>query len=87
MIDAITQCSLANEFFIRLENTSDHHYKFWEVRTLPNTPSRIRIRYGRIGSWGKTLHKDRTYFEKTAPKKVAKGYVIDEFRLNNLTHT
>ncbi len=76
MIDAITQCELARHFCIRFENT-DGHFKFWEVRSLPEQPTKVRIRYGRIGEWGKTLIKDRTYFEKTARKKLKKGYVIE----------
>jgi predicted DNA-binding WGR domain protein len=76
MIDAITQCLLARDFCIRFEHT-DGHYKFWEVRSLPDQPTKVRIRYGRIGEWGKTLIKDRIYFEKTAPTKLKKGYIIE----------
>ena len=76
MIGPITQCLLADNFCIRFENT-DGHFKFWEVRSLPEQPAKVRIRYGRIGTWGKTLVKDRIYFEKNAPKKLRKGYVVE----------
>ena len=77
MIDPITQCLFAEAFCIRFEHTQNGHYKFWEVRSVPEQPSKVRVRYGRIGEWGNTLVKDRAYFEKKAPTKLKKGYVIE----------
>lgn len=72
-IDAITQCNLSPTFTIRLEH-KDGHYKFWEARGLSN--GEVTIRYGRIGDWGTQITKDRVYFEKKAPQKIAKGYTV-----------
>lgn len=76
MIDAITRCNLSPIFKIRLENTLGGHYKFWEAQGFSD--GTVRIRYGRIGQWGQSINKDRTYFERTAPKKLDKGYVVKE---------
>ena len=78
MIDQITQCNLSPTFLIRLEHT-DGHYKFWEAKAFSS--GEVRIRFGRIGDWGQAIIKDRSYFERTAPKKIAKGYVVKEMRL------
>ena len=78
MVDAITQCMFAENFCIRFEHT-DGHYKFWEAKAFPS--GSVRIRYGRIGDWGQVIIKDRAYFERTAPKKIAKGYVVKEMTL------
>jgi predicted DNA-binding WGR domain protein len=79
MIDAITQCNLAPTFTLRLEHTNGH-YKFWEAKCHPNGD--VMIRYGRIGDWGKIIFKDRAYFEKKAPQKLAKGYFVERMELS-----
>lgn len=77
-IDAITQCLLAPTFQIRLEHTNGH-YKFWEASAYQD--GEVRIRFGRIGDWGQSIIKDRAWFERTAPKKLKKGYVVTRVTL------
>jgi predicted DNA-binding WGR domain protein len=71
-IDAITQCNLSPTFKIRLEHTNGH-YKFWEATAYGGD---VEIRFGRIGDRGQQIFKDRGYFEKKAPQKINKGYVV-----------
>jgi predicted DNA-binding WGR domain protein len=78
-IDPITQCNLSPTFTLRLEH-KDGHYKFWEATGRPNGD--VIIRYGRIGDWGTAITKDRAYFEKKAPTKIAKGYKVERMELS-----
>ena len=78
-IDAITQCNLAPTFTLRLEHKNGH-YKFWEATGRPNGD--VVVRYGRIGDWGTAITKDRAYFEKKAPQKLAKGYKVERMELS-----
>ena len=78
-IDAITQCNLAPTFRLRLEHKNGH-YKFWEATGRPD--GTVLIRYGRIGDWGQSIMKNRVYFEKKAPQKIAKGYTVEEMNLS-----
>ena len=78
MIDPITRCSLSPKFHLHLIHT-DGHFKFWEASC--NGEGKVMIRYGRIGDYGQELIKDRSYFEKKAPQKLKKGYVVKELIL------
>lgn len=77
MIDPITQCNLSPSFTLRLE----HHdftkmrIMIWEAKTLDT--GEVLIRSGSLGTTPlKEVIKDRAYFERNAPKKIAKGYIV-----------
>ena len=77
MMNVIDQALLAGgKFELWLTNTKGH-YKFWTARHDGN--GIVYISYGPIGSYGKTIKKDLAYFEKTAPKKLKKGYEVYRF--------
>lgn len=76
-IDAITQCNLSPSFTLRLEykDLTKMRIMVWEAKTLE--ASEVLIRSGSLGTtYLKETVKDRAYFEKTAPQKIAKGYVV-----------
>ena len=63
--------------FVRLENTEDNHYKFYEM-TIQREDGRcnVIIRYGRIGAKGKTIFLRG----KKLPNGEAKNVVTDVAR-------
>jgi predicted DNA-binding WGR domain protein len=81
MIDPITQCNLSLSFTFTIEHTKGNHFKFWEAQAYPD--GSVLIRYGRIGACARSIWKDREYFEKTAPKKLKKGYAIKKIVINH----
>ena len=83
-IDPITQCNLSQSFYILFEHHDKQkmRIKVWEAKTLED--GKVLIRHGSLGStFLKEEIKDRLYFEKVAPRKIAKGYYIRKFSLDN----
>lgn len=76
-IDAITQCNLSPSFTLRLEHKDfiKMRIMIWEAKTLDT--GEVLIRSGSLGTtFLKETIKDRAYFERIAPQKIAKGYVV-----------
>lgn len=76
-IDAVTQCNLSPSFTLRLEHKdlTKMRIMVWEAKTLE--AGKVLIRSGSLGTtYLKEVIKDRAYFERNAPQKIAKGYVV-----------
>ena len=74
-MDPVTQCVFAPHFDIYMTYKNGSSFKFWRARSINGTY--VQIQYGRIGTYGTSITKDRLYFEKTAPKKINKGYEVE----------